>query len=157
MEGKTTFGNGFFRNSFPYFRQIFVRRLVDNKVTVTRQIPWINRKIGSDTSLRVCILAITYIRFEFAVASTSGIVALTKSLKFLKFLLESICKTTHFSALQNPIRDMTQHNSFKASGGSGSKNRTVLKRFERVDLLKKRKEWVEGQRVVGLKKTKPEV
>jgi small basic protein (TIGR04137 family) len=51
---------------------------------------------------------------------------------------------------------MTQHNSFKAAGGAGSKNRTVLKRFERVDLLKKRKEWEEGQRVVGLKKTKPE-
>ena len=81
---------------------------------------------------------------------------LRKSLKFFKFLLESIWKTPHFSALLNPIWDMTQHNSFKAAGGAGSKNRTVLKRFERVDLLKKRKEWEEGQRVVGLKKTKPE-
>ncbi len=51
---------------------------------------------------------------------------------------------------------MTQHNSFKASEGSGKKNRTVLKRFERVDLLRKRGEWSDGQRVVGLKKTKPE-
>jgi small basic protein (TIGR04137 family) len=50
---------------------------------------------------------------------------------------------------------MTQHNSFKAAGGA-VKNRTVLKRFERVDLLRKRKEWKDGQRVVGLKKTKPE-
>ena len=51
---------------------------------------------------------------------------------------------------------MTQHNSFKASGGGGKKNRTVLKRFERVDLLKKRGEWNEGDRVIGLKKTTPE-
>jgi small basic protein (TIGR04137 family) len=32
---------------------------------------------------------------------------------------------------------MSQHNSFKASAGGGKKNRTVLKRFERVDLLRK--------------------
>ena len=36
------------------------------------------------------------------------------------------------------------------------KNRTVLKRFERVELLRKRGQWAEGARVVGLKKTKPE-
>ena len=51
---------------------------------------------------------------------------------------------------------MTQHNSFKAASGGGKKNRTVLKRFERVDLLRKRGEWKDGGRVVGLKKTKPE-
>ena len=51
---------------------------------------------------------------------------------------------------------MSQHNSFKASGGGGKKNRTVLKRFERVDLLRKRGEWEDGNRVIGLKKTKPE-
>jgi small basic protein (TIGR04137 family) len=51
---------------------------------------------------------------------------------------------------------MTQHNSFKTSDGGGKKNRTVLKRFERVDLLRKRDEWSDGQRVIGLKKTKPE-
>ena len=45
---------------------------------------------------------------------------------------------------------MSQHNSFKASGGSGKKNRTVLKRFERVDLLRKRGE-TKGDRVVGQK------
>ena len=52
---------------------------------------------------------------------------------------------------------MTQHNSFKATSGTGSKNRTVLKRFERVELLQKRGEWKEGDRVTGLRKTKPEV
>ncbi len=51
---------------------------------------------------------------------------------------------------------MTQHNSFKASMGAGKKNRTVLKRFERVDLLKKRGQWKDGQRVIGLRKTTPE-
>ena len=51
---------------------------------------------------------------------------------------------------------MSQHNSFKASGGGGKKNRTVLERFERVDLLRKRGEWEDGNRVIGLKKTKPE-
>ena len=51
---------------------------------------------------------------------------------------------------------MSQHNSFNAVSGSGRKNRTVLKRFERVDLLRARGEWEEGDSVVGLKKTKPE-
>ena len=51
---------------------------------------------------------------------------------------------------------MSQHNRFKASSGGGKKNRTVLKRFERVDLLRKRGEWEDGNRVIGLKKTKPE-
>jgi small basic protein (TIGR04137 family) len=31
-----------------------------------------------------------------------------------------------------------------------------LKRFERVDLLKKRGQFKDGQRVIGLPKTKPE-
>ena len=51
---------------------------------------------------------------------------------------------------------MSQHNSFKASAAGGKKNRTVLKRFERVDLLRKRGQWSDGNRVIGLKKTKPE-
>ncbi len=51
---------------------------------------------------------------------------------------------------------MSQHNSFSASSGGGKKNRTVLKRFERVDLLRKRGEWKDGDPVVGLKKTKSE-
>ena len=59
-----------------------------------------------------------------------------------------------FILIKSPI--MSQHNSFKASGGGGKKNRTVLKRFERVDLLRKRGQWVDGNRVIGLKKTKPE-
>lgn len=51
---------------------------------------------------------------------------------------------------------MSQHNSFKAVGSGGTKKRNVLKRFERVALLKKRGQWKEGDRVQGLKKTQPE-
>ena len=51
---------------------------------------------------------------------------------------------------------MTQHNSFKAAGGGGKKNRTVLKRFERVDLLRQRGEWKDGGRVGGLIMTRPD-
>lgn len=51
---------------------------------------------------------------------------------------------------------MSQHNSFKAGGGSALKKRNVLKRFERVDTLKRRGEWKAGDRVLGLKKTKPD-
>jgi small basic protein (TIGR04137 family) len=52
---------------------------------------------------------------------------------------------------------MSQHTSFKATSGASSVKRNVLKRFERVDLLKKRGQWKDGDRVQGLRKTKPEV
>jgi small basic protein (TIGR04137 family) len=51
---------------------------------------------------------------------------------------------------------MSQHNSLKAHGGLVVK-RNVLKRFERVEILKKRGQWKEGDRVQGLRKTKPDV
>ncbi len=50
---------------------------------------------------------------------------------------------------------MSQHKSFKPPGGN-TKARNVLKRFERIDLLKKRGQWKDGDRVVSLVKTKPE-
>jgi small basic protein (TIGR04137 family) len=50
---------------------------------------------------------------------------------------------------------MSQHPSLKGSSAIVAK-RSVLKRFERVDLLKKRSQWKEGQRVMGLPKTKPD-
>ena len=50
---------------------------------------------------------------------------------------------------------MSQHRSLRAASTSGAK-RNVLKRFERVDLLKKRSQWKAGARVTGLRKTKPE-
>lgn len=51
---------------------------------------------------------------------------------------------------------MSQHPSFKAGGGSSKKRRNVLKRFERIILLRKRERWSNGDRVIGLPKTKPE-
>lgn len=50
---------------------------------------------------------------------------------------------------------MAQHPSLRSSSTLGAK-RNVLKRFERVELLKKRGDWKEGNRVTGLRKTKPE-
>jgi small basic protein (TIGR04137 family) len=36
------------------------------------------------------------------------------------------------------------------------KKRNVLKRFQRIELLRLRNQWKEGDRVVSLPKTKPE-
>ena len=51
---------------------------------------------------------------------------------------------------------MSQHNSLQSTKSIGVK-RNVLKRFERVELLKKRGQWKEGDRIVGLRKTKADV
>ncbi|MBI2927178.1 MAG: small basic protein [Pedosphaera parvula] len=49
---------------------------------------------------------------------------------------------------------MSQHRSLRGISTLGAK-RNVLKRFERVEVLKKRGQWKEGDRVTGLRKTKP--
>ena len=51
---------------------------------------------------------------------------------------------------------MAQHRSLRAVATVGGK-RNVLKRFERVELLRKRGQWKAGDRVTGLRKTKPDV
>ena len=50
---------------------------------------------------------------------------------------------------------MSQHRSLKRASTIAAR-RNVLKRFERVELLKKRGQWKENQKVIGLPKTKPE-
>lgn len=50
---------------------------------------------------------------------------------------------------------MSQHPSFKAGSSSNKKRRNVLKRFERITLLRSRGQWKDGDRVVSLVKTKP--
>ena len=50
---------------------------------------------------------------------------------------------------------MSQHRSLKGASTITVK-RNVLKRFERVELLKKRGAWKDDQRVIGLPKTKPD-
>ncbi len=48
---------------------------------------------------------------------------------------------------------MSQHSSLRSGNSLGAK-RNVLKRFERVAVLKTRGEWKEGDRVTGLRKTR---
>ena len=50
---------------------------------------------------------------------------------------------------------MSQHSSLRGVGKIVAK-RNVLKRFERVELLKKRGQWNDGDRGHCLRKTKPE-
>ena len=50
---------------------------------------------------------------------------------------------------------MSQHRSLKGASTITVK-RNVLKRFERVDLIKKRGQWKDSQSVLGLPKTQPE-
>ncbi|MBN9691479.1 MAG: small basic protein [Verrucomicrobia bacterium] len=49
---------------------------------------------------------------------------------------------------------MSQHRSLRSAGSTAAK-RNVMKRFERVALLKTRGQWKDGDRVTGLRKTKP--
>jgi small basic protein (TIGR04137 family) len=60
---------------------------------------------------------------------------------------------SRFNDLPSP---MSQHRSLKGASTIAAK-RNVLKRFERVDLLKKRGQWKETSKVIGLPKTKPDV
>jgi small basic protein (TIGR04137 family) len=50
---------------------------------------------------------------------------------------------------------MSQHRSLRGTSTIVVK-RNVLKRFERVELLKKRGQWKETRKVIGLPKTKPD-
>ncbi len=58
-------------------------------------------------------------------------------------------------SLQNKEHIVSQHRSFKSASKILVK-RNVLKRYERVDLLRSRGQWKEGDRGQGLPKTKPE-
>ena len=51
---------------------------------------------------------------------------------------------------------MSQHPSLK-TGGKIKQKRNVLKRFERIDILKSKNAWQDGDKVLGLPKTKPEI
>lgn len=50
---------------------------------------------------------------------------------------------------------MSKNNSLRRKGGATGK-RSVMKRFERVKLMKQRGEWKDGQSAIGLPKTKAE-
>ncbi len=49
---------------------------------------------------------------------------------------------------------MTMHRSLKAANKIKTK-RNVLKRYERIDVLRSRGKWKEGDRAIGLPKIKP--
>jgi len=51
---------------------------------------------------------------------------------------------------------MSMHRSLKSASKIATK-RNVLKRFERIDLLRNRGQWSDGDKVRGLRKTKPPV
>jgi small basic protein (TIGR04137 family) len=61
-----------------------------------------------------------------------------------------------FNCLTFLTAAMSQHRSLKGASTIAAK-RNVLKRFERVELLKKRGQWKDNQKVIGLPKTKPDV
>jgi small basic protein (TIGR04137 family) len=48
---------------------------------------------------------------------------------------------------------MSMHRSLKGSSKIAAK-RNVMKRFERINVLKARGEWKDGERAYGLRKTK---
>ena len=50
---------------------------------------------------------------------------------------------------------MSQHSSLRSANKIKTK-RNVLKRHERVDVMKKKKKWKDGDTVYGLPKTKAE-
>jgi len=60
----------------------------------------------------------------------------------------------HFIPIQENEKNMSQHPSLRNSSKIATK-RNVLKRFERVELLKQRGQWKDGDRGTGLRKTKP--
>ena len=64
-------------------------------------------------------------------------------------LLLASAPLTHF------LDPMSKHNSLKRKGGATGK-RSVMKRFERVKLMKERGEWTKGKSAIGLPKTKAE-
>jgi small basic protein (TIGR04137 family) len=76
----------------------------------------------------------------------------------LRQTFEKFCAAAIFpaSTIQRFNQLMSQHRSLKGASTIAAK-RNVLKRFERVELLKKRGQWKDGQKVIGLPKTKPDV
>jgi small basic protein (TIGR04137 family) len=73
-----------------------------------------------------------------------------------RFFKECDCIPDHLPPIYLTIfQFMSQHPSLKGKSSIAAR-RSVLKRFERVELLRKRGQFKDGQRVMGLPKTKPE-
>jgi small basic protein (TIGR04137 family) len=77
-------------------------------------------------------------------------------LRLLKMHVATRLSTRIVRALsQTEYPFMSQHRSLKGVSTIAAK-RNVLKRFERVELLKKRGQFKPGDKVIGLRKTKPD-
>jgi small basic protein (TIGR04137 family) len=72
-----------------------------------------------------------------------------------KYTVRSFPGRVLTQATENDFWIMSQHRSLRAAATLGGK-RNVLKRFERLELLKNRGQWKEGDRITGLRKTKGE-
>ena len=48
---------------------------------------------------------------------------------------------------------MSRHSSLQIKSSGATAKRSVLKRFERVEILKTKGQWKDGDRVMGLRKT----
>ena len=77
---------------------------------------------------------------------------LNRDLKFTKTALQLHSRIP--DSFQKLVNDMTRHASYGKTN-KGGKKRNVLKRFERVDMLRKLGKWVDGTntKVTGLPKT----
>lgn len=73
----------------------------------------------------------------------------------VRFDWERVGPAQRFNNFNDLRKFMSQHRSLRAAATLGGK-RNVLKRFERTELLKKRGQWKDGDRITGLRKTKPE-
>jgi small basic protein (TIGR04137 family) len=74
-----------------------------------------------------------------------------KFLRWISVAAHFRCNSCNFLA-----SSMSQHRSLKGASTIAAR-RNVLKRFERVELLKKRGQWKKDSKVIGLPKTKPDV
>lgn len=85
-------------------------------------------------------------RFGRGVPVTNKLLALPGGAPILRALFPNLFST----------QIMSQHRSLKTSGGSVGTKRSVLKRGERIKLMKARGQWKEGRLPTSLPKTKSE-
>jgi small basic protein (TIGR04137 family) len=71
----------------------------------------------------------------------------------LKSIFDILVRDYYITAINKGVIGMSQHSSLKSSSKITAK-RNVLKRFERINILKGKGKWKDGDRGVGLPKTK---
>ena len=76
--------------------------------------------------------------------------------KYLSWAEANLTSPTPLTIASATTSAMSQHKSLQGASGIVRK-RNVLKRFERIEILRKRGQWKAGDRVQGLRKTRPDV